>query len=72
MNGLDAKINAHFPGLVVRAAGQIAGELAPGGEQAALEHFPLVVHLFHEAPDLALVLSNLESLCDDHHAKKHP
>ena len=25
-----------------------------------------------ERPDLALVLANLESLCDDHHAKKHP
>ncbi len=25
-----------------------------------------------ERPDLALVLGNLTSLCDDHHAKKHP
>ncbi|MEA4928576.1 MAG: HNH endonuclease signature motif containing protein [Candidatus Limiplasma sp.] len=25
-----------------------------------------------ERPDLALALDNLESLCADHHAKKHP
>jgi hypothetical protein len=25
-----------------------------------------------ERPDLALTLSNLVSLCDDHHAKRHP
>ena len=46
-----------FPGLVLRPAGQIAGQFAPGGEQAALEHFPFVVHFFHEAADLPLVLA---------------
>ncbi|MDD3212197.1 MAG: HNH endonuclease signature motif containing protein [Eubacteriales bacterium] len=37
-------------------------------------HATVVHHIIPrtERPDLALCLANLESLCDDHHAKKHP
>ena len=46
-----------FLGLAVLFAGQLVGEFVPGSQQAALEHFPFVVHFFHKGADAHLVLT---------------